>query len=168
MKCLFLSLQQLFGALQSKMTVFFFGSKTAAGPRGGKLLGLLRLRRRRQPLRFQSISLPLPSSSQQNVKYLLDFFFLLLLLFDFHVDVISKSCLWLSLCLCSSGRLDVFLKSTDPAAARQKEKEESAVSVERGEEKKRRSYLPPSSPHLSVGESVCAYTCVSVCFSLCQ
>lgn len=39
-----------------------------------------------------------PSPSQQNVKYLLDFFFsfFLLLSFGFHVDVISKLCLWLS------------------------------------------------------------------------
>lgn len=48
---------------------------------------------------FSARCAPSPAPSQQNVKYLLDFFlllFFLLLLFGFHVDVISKLCLWLS------------------------------------------------------------------------
>lgn len=38
----------------------------------------------------------LPPPFQQNVKYLLDILFFFFELFDFHVDVISELCLWLS------------------------------------------------------------------------
>lgn len=98
MKCLFLSLQQLlqpFGALQSKMTVFC--SKMAAAARGKtKRLGLHGVDSDKEATALFSVHFapsPLPLSRMTSISW--TFFFVTL--FDFHVDVISKLCLWRSL-----------------------------------------------------------------------
>lgn len=146
MKCLFLSLLspqqflQLFGALQSKMTVFC--SKMAAAARGrAKLLGLYGVDSDKEATalfsdHFYSLS-PLPLSRTSSISWTPSCIFFSLL-FDFHVDVISKSCLWLSLFVFDWSTQRVgFSKNHGHShwLSCWKEKEESAVSMEWGRER---------------------------------
>lgn len=98
MKCLLLSLQQLL-----RLIVLFFLCPRGRGGVGGgsKLCGLSRRRLRRgsrwpvfSPLR--SLSRSLSAECQVSFGLFPSSPFFLLLLFGFHVDVISKLCLWLS------------------------------------------------------------------------
>lgn len=114
---------------------------------------------------FRSLS-PLPLSRMSSISRTQ--FFFSFLLFDFHVDVIS-SCVSGSHCLCLTGRLNVFLKTTDTATGChvEKRKKKSAVSMERGRERKKSSsYRLAPSPLPLVKVCMCVYMCVSVrvCF----
>jgi len=168
MKCLLFSLQQLlhlFGVLQSKMTVFC--SKMAAAARGKtKLLGLYGIDSDEEATALFSVHFalcPLSFSAECQVSLGLKVF---LLMFDFHVDVLSKLCLWLS--------VFVFDRSTQRVGFSKnhghshwlsfwKEKEESVVSMERERERERerekKKQLPPSSFTSPLVE-VCVYVCV--------
>lgn len=66
---------------------------------GTKLLGLYGVCSDKEATALFSVRLApsLPPPSLQNLKNLLDSKFCFFLMIDFHVDVISKLCLWLSL-----------------------------------------------------------------------
>lgn len=153
MKCPFLSLRQLFGALRqyfcSKMGENF-SDFTASNPDEKK--------KKKKPLPlFQSISLPLSFSAECQVSLGLFFFCLI------SMSMLFQSCVSGSHCLCLTGRL-----SKNHGHTCWKEKEESAVFYgrEREREKKEAEAATASLPHLSVGVYVRVH--VWVCVSLCQ
>lgn len=176
MKCLFLSLQQLlqlFGALRSKMTVFFIRKWPLPAWGETNLLGLYDVNSDEEATAPFSVHFaPCPPSPSAECQVSLGLCFFSFLLFDFHVDVIS-SCVSGSHCLCLTGRLNVFLKTTDTATGChvEKRKKKSAVSMERGRERKKSSsYRLAPSPLPLVKVCMCVYMCVSVrvWFFLCQ
>lgn len=155
----------LFGALQSKMTVFC--SKMAAATRGKKnLLGLYGINSDKEATALFSVHFaPSPPPSQQNVKYLLDSkFFFFFYSYRCYFKVLSLALT----CLCLTGRLNVlaFLKTTDTATGCHVEKRKKKVLfLWNGGERKKAATA--ELPHLSVGEDVCVCVYVCECVFLC-
>lgn len=114
MKCLLLSLQQLL-----RLIVFFFFVSTRAGQGGGGEVNFADFHAvdsdEEAAGLFSARCAPSPAPSQQNVKYLLDFFLLLFFYYYYSLGFMSmlfQSCVSGSHRLCLTGRLDVlaFLK----------------------------------------------------------
>lgn len=176
MKCLYLSLQQTSASLWSTPiqndSILFTNGREEEDKTSRTLRRLLR-QRSHCPVFSPSRSLSPPSlfaESQESLGLKVLFF----LMIDFHVDVISKLCLWLSLFVFDWSTQHVGF-SKDHGRSHWlscwKEIEESAVSMERGREKKRarereRKKQPPPSSLTSPLVEVCVYVCVhvSVCF----
>lgn len=173
MKCLFLSLQQLlqlFGALQSKMTVFF--AQEWLLPRGGEqnFSDYFGVNSDKEATALFSVHFaPSPPSlsaeCQVSLGLRLIFFFYYCLIF---MSMLFQSRVSGSHCLCLTGRLNVlaFLQTTDTATGCHVEKRKKKVlflwkGAEREEKKKEAATA--ELPHLSVGERVRVCVCVYMC-----
>lgn len=170
MKCLFLSLQQLLEvSLERSNPKWQYFVQKWLLPRGGRqtFSDFMASTPTKKPLPcFQSISLPLPLplSKMSSISWTQSFFFLLFISMLFQSFV-------------SGSHLFVFDWSTQRVGFSKnhghshwlscwKEKEESAVSMEWGREKKSRHRRAPSP--LRWRRCVCMCVRVWVCVSLCQ
>lgn len=188
MKCPYLSLRRrllhLLGALRSKMTAFCSRTAAAAARGRTKLLRLYGVCPDKEAAALYSVHLASSPASlfaafqvSLGLKVLFFsllshffFFFFNGIMIDFHVDVISKLCLWLSQFVFDWSAQHVGSFSGGHGRSRWlsrwQETEESAVSAEQRE--REREAAAAELPHLSVGGRLCVCVCTRECVSLCQ